>query len=138
MNLDRDPTFLRNNVQFDLRFYMCHRCNENFQDIIKNMITVKIDEESGLRYVMKQFDKKPKNHQQDQSEVISADMTEIHDCKSCPVASFVLYVSKLDKYSPYLWLYPKKKGKLQIPGLLVLQQETGVQSNGNFHEPYLL
>ena len=107
MDKDFSPESLQNKVQFDLRFYNCRHANENIQFFTRDTFEVKVDIDTGLKYIAKIQDEHTKNHNDCSSSLVTGSMTEIPGSKFCPVASFEKYVSKLSPGSNYLWQRPK-------------------------------
>ena len=108
MEPDNTPQSLQNKVQWDIRFNFCRRANENIEKFTKDTFTVCLDEDTGLHYVIKTEDEQTKNHQMDQSGLITACMPEIPGNRFCPVQSFRKYLSKLHPRCDSLWQYPKE------------------------------
>ena len=71
MDPENSPQSLQNKVQFDVRFFMCRRGNENFHDMRKDTFKVKKDAETGIQYVVKVVDELDKNHGDNQKDIVS-------------------------------------------------------------------
>ncbi len=107
MDPDDCPQSLQNKVQFDLRFFMCRRGNENLYKMTKDTFKVKKDLSMGLHYVVKTKDELDKNHSEKQTELVSGIMPELPGNVLCPVESFIMYLDHLHPDCPYLWQCPK-------------------------------
>lgn len=109
MDAKEGPYQLQNKVQFDLRYYFCHRGNENFYEMTKETFKIKTHPDTGLKYITKQIDEQTKNHQgNEEADIISGHMPEMPNHPNiCPVNSFYTYVKMLDPEVPWLWQTPK-------------------------------
>ena len=61
----------------------------------KDTFALHVDPDTGVRYIAK-ADEYSKNHQENKGENLSGFMPEIPGCDTCPVASFLKYMSKLN------------------------------------------
>ena len=71
--------------------------------MMKNTFQVKIEEDSGIKYVCRKEDELTKNNRQKQREFISAAMPQMENPRYCPVKSYEKYISMLSNEVPYLW-----------------------------------
>ena len=84
------------------------------------MFQILWDQDTNLRYVMKQVDEITKNHKEDSMELISGCMPEVRGLPMCPVSSFEKYLNHLNPNCPSLWQCAKtweqvsKSGKANI------------------------
>ena len=106
---DYSPESLQNKVQWDLRFYFARRANENIDQFTKGTFKLNRHAATNLKYITKCYDEQTKNHQSDETDVISACMMEIPGSKYCPVSSFQKYLSHLSPFIQDLWQYPKDR-----------------------------
>ena len=104
-----NPRSLQNKVQMDLCYYFVRRGSENIYNWTKKTFEVKTDEATGIAYIDKIEDEQTKNHQEVDSEIITAFMPEQRGSKMCPVMSFTTYVSALSPKSDKLWQSVKFK-----------------------------
>jgi hypothetical protein len=107
MDPSNTPKSLQNKVQFDLRFFLCRRGNENVYEMTKTTFEVTTDPYTGLKYVYKAQDELDKNHGADSTDIVSGVMQEMKGSPSCPVSSFLKYIEALHPDCPYLWQRPK-------------------------------
>ena len=105
------PKSLQNKVMFDIRLYFCRRGSENFKDMTKTTFKTDYDEQSKLWYVRKQRDENDKNHDENDSEIVTGYMPQIKFSKFCPVTSFDNYLSRLSD-SDSLWQRPLPSASL--------------------------
>ena len=88
------PKSLQRKVFFDIVYYFCRRGRENLRNLTKFDFSVEKNE-NGVECIIKQRDELTKNHQaKDRNEENGVIMAT--GGKECPVASFKLYVSKLN------------------------------------------
>ena len=109
MDPDYNPETLQNKVQWDLRFYFARRANENIDKFTKGTFTIRRHEDSGLRYIVKCYDERTKNHQMDLADIQTACMVEVPESAYCPLTSFMKYTSHLSPLINDFWQYPKEK-----------------------------
>ncbi|XP_021339929.1 uncharacterized protein LOC110441157 [Mizuhopecten yessoensis] len=69
----------------------------------KDTFSVKTDPKTGLKFVTKQIDEMMKNHRANDKENVSGIMPASQGSEFCPVASYELYVSKLNPENDSLW-----------------------------------
>ncbi|CAB4026991.1 threonine dehydratase biosynthetic, chloroplastic [Paramuricea clavata] len=86
---DAGPRALQNKVQWDIRFYFARRGSENMYNMTKTTFTIKMDEKTGMQYVVKVEDEATKNHKQNEHDIVTGYMPAINDDKYCPVKSFI-------------------------------------------------
>ena len=67
---------------------------------------MEVDANTNLKYICKSKDEETKNHQDD-TQLITGFMTELHGSPFCPVSSYMKYVSKLHPGCEFLWQQPK-------------------------------
>ncbi|XP_063952398.1 uncharacterized protein KIAA1958 homolog [Lytechinus pictus] len=106
--LDCSTLGLQNKVFIDLMTYFCNRGRENLRSMKPSDFTVEFDE-NVRRFVSKRDDLTKNNREDVEEGSNSGVMYEIPESESCPVRSFVLYISKLDSRCPFLWQRPKEK-----------------------------
>lgn len=104
---DTTPRALQNKVQWDIRFYFARRGSENMYNMTKTTFTIKMDEKTGMQYVVKVEDEATKNHKQNERNIVTGYMPAINDAKYCPVRSFIKYTQALHPDSEKLWQTPK-------------------------------
>ena len=104
---DHSPASLQNKVQWDLRFYFARCANENIDQFTKGTFQINTHQGTGLKFITKVMDEQTKNHQVDQSDLITACMIETPGSKMCPIKSFMKYVDHLSQLIPDLWQYAK-------------------------------
>ena len=100
------PYGLFNKVQFDIRFFFFRRGSENMHKMTRDTFVVKIDGDTGRRYIAK-ADEFTKNHREGDKENLSGFMPEMPDSDYCPVKSFLKYISKLNTKCNRMWQRPK-------------------------------
>ncbi|CAB3989796.1 Hypothetical predicted protein [Paramuricea clavata] len=88
---DAGPRALQNKVQWDMRFYFARRGSKNMYNMTKTTFTIKMDEKTGMQYVVKVEDETTKNHKQNEHDIVTGYMPAINDDKYCPVKSFINY-----------------------------------------------
>ena len=96
---------LQQKVQFDIRFYFCHRGAENMETMKKTMFAVRCDK-NGAEYVCKVEEEATKNHRETDQDILTAFMPENRDDKLCPVRSFKMYLSHLHLENDHMWQMP--------------------------------
>ena len=106
MDPDINRYFLQNKVQFDIRFYFCHRGAENIHTMQKSMFAVMCDEEQDYDYVIKVEDESTKNHKETDQPILNNFMPENKTEKMCPFRSFKMYMKHLHPDNTYMWQTP--------------------------------
>ena len=101
------PTGLFNKVHFDIRYYFCRRGGENISTMTKDTFEVRIDADTGVKYVVKSQDELTKNHRENDREQFSGYMPESRDNPKCPVSSFEKYLKHLNPDCRQLWQRPR-------------------------------
>ena len=87
----------------DLCYYFVRRGSENIYNWTKNTFKIKTDDAIGITYIEKVKDELSKNHQEVDSEIITAFMPEQRGSRMCPVLSFTTYLSALNPKNDKLW-----------------------------------
>lgn len=64
------PHGLMNKVQFDIRLYFCRLGLENMEGMTKSTLSIKTDDDTGMRYVVKDTDELSKNHRNDKENFL--------------------------------------------------------------------
>ena len=116
MDPDAGNRELQNKVIFDLRFYFCHRGNENVHGWTKSTFELKFDQESGITCLEKVIDEMTKNHKETNVEILTGFMPQMLDStgqphKYCLIHSFENYIGKLNNTIENLWQTPIHKVK---------------------------
>ena len=60
-----NPRLLQRNVMFNILYYMCRRGQENLYEMRKDRFEVKVNHESGEKFVVQVKDKLDKKHHED-------------------------------------------------------------------------
>ncbi len=99
------PTGLQNKVFIDIMMNFCNQGRENMREMKPGDFTIFRDEDD-VRYVTKR-EHMTKNNQENDNEMSSGFMDEVPGSDTCPVASFEMYLSKLNPKCPdTLWQRP--------------------------------
>ena len=106
MDPDRNRYSLQNKVQFNIRFYFCHRGCENMDKMKKSTFEIRHEYEHDYDYVIKVEDEATKNHHETDQPIQTNFMPENKTDKMCPVRSFKMYLAHLHPQNPYLWQTP--------------------------------
>ena len=104
MDPTKGPQHLQRKVQFDIRFYFCHRGCENIEKMLKTDFEVQYNREQEAWCVIKIHDELTKNHHQLEN-TSSGIMPENKTDPLCPVVSFRKYISHLHPENKYMWQY---------------------------------
>jgi hypothetical protein len=102
------PVGLQNKVFFEIMLYLCRRGRENLHNHTKLTFAVKSDT-TGREYVCQVMDELDKNHGVDAAPndtIGDGRMYARPGSNLCPVASFKLYVSKLNPECAAFWQRP--------------------------------
>ena len=104
-HLDPDigPRQLQKKVQFDIRFYFARRGAENMHKMTKTTFAVKLDKQTGIKYVIRAEYEATKNHKANENDIVTGYMPSMVDKKYCPVRSFIMYTEALHPTSESLW-----------------------------------
>ena len=108
LNPNFGPEALLKKVMFDVRFYFCRRGCENMASMEKGHFTLSQDENAN-EYVYQTRDELTKNHRSSSNEHISGIMPAKHGDPLCPVASYKLYMNKLNPGLNRMWQRPRAK-----------------------------
>lgn len=100
------PVSLQHKVFFDIMLFFCRRGQENLRKLTIHDFRVNTNA-NGIEYVEKVTDEMTKNRREnnDSEDVALMEATGKEDC---PVASYKLYLSKLNPNLPALFQRPKK------------------------------
>ena len=111
-----DPKELQEKVFFDLQYNFGRRGRENIRSFTKNTFTCDRDD-SGREFLEIAYNEKTKNHQHPGEMSTPKPRMYAHDSlDNCPIKSFKLYISKLDRNCDVLFTFPRL-GKGFVPAL---------------------
>ena len=79
MDPDTSPKALQNKVQFDIRYFFCHRGRENIHSMKKQTFELAFDVDTRIAYLKKKQDEMTINHKKCNSEIITGLMPAILD-----------------------------------------------------------
>ena len=99
------PESLQRKVFFEIMLFLCRRGRENLRNLTKKSFAVKTDG-NGVEYVEKVLDELSKNHRENDAEQEGGIIYATGE-KDCPVASFKLYVEKLNPQLNTFFQRPK-------------------------------
>ena len=88
------PESLQRKVFFEIMLFLCRRGRENLRALTKDSLAVKIDG-NGVEYIEKVVDELSKNHRENDVDQ-EGGVIYATGGKKCPVASFKLYIQKLN------------------------------------------
>ena len=107
------PSHLQKKVFFEVMLYLCRRGRENLRNLTTDSFVLKSFED-GKKYIVLTRDELTKNNRVDDEYYEGGRIVETSD-ENCPVASFILYVSKLNPRLKAFFQRPKENTPLTGP-----------------------